>query len=123
MRLIPPLAALLLVSSAAIAQPAPDAGPPPPPPPMQQQMQPPPPPGHMRMRDRFEAANTTHDGRLTIDQAQAAGWHGLVRNFGQIDADHKGYVTIQDIRAWGQARRAARAGQQPPPPGPPGPPQ
>ncbi len=124
MRLIAPLAALLLITSAAVAQPAPDGGQPPSaePPMQQQQMQPPPAqPQRMRMRDRFEAANTTHDGRLTADQAQAAGWRGIVRNFSQIDTDHKGYVTIQDIRAWGRARRQARAAQQQPqqPPAPP----
>jgi len=119
------MAALLLITSAASAQPDPYAGQPPPPPqgqmqepaqqqmPQQQQQQQAP---HMRMRDRFEAANTTHDGRLTVDQAQAANWRGLVRNFSQIDVDHKGYVTVQDIRSWGQARRQARAAQMPPPP-------
>jgi hypothetical protein len=83
------------------------------------------------MRNRFDMANTSHDGRLTMDQAQAAGWRVVANNFGAIDADHKGYVTIQDIHAFMRARRASRMGgmqgpppsgtQGPPPPGSPGP--
>ncbi len=70
----------------------------------------------MNMRQRFEAANVTHDGRLTREQADASGMRGIARNFDQIDVDRKGYVTLQDLRAFAQARRAARAGQPPPPP-------
>ena len=75
---------------------------------------------HPKGRARFDAANTTHDGRLTPDQAQAAGWRAIVVHFQDIDSDHKGYVTWQDIRAWQQSRRAAKAaasGGAPPPNG------
>ena len=106
------LAVLLLVSSSAFAQPAPDAGPPPPPNQAPQMA----PAGRMGPRAKFEAANTTHDGRLTLDQAQAGGMRGVARHFNEIDADHKGYVTLQDIHAWRQAKRAARAASPPPPP-------
>ena len=61
----------------------------------------------MRMRDRFEAANTTHDGKLTLDQARSANMVRIVRNFPAIDANHQGYVTMQDIQAYGRAQRAA----------------
>jgi hypothetical protein len=61
-------------------------------------------------RARFEQANTTHDGRLTMQQAQAAGWQQVVRHFGQIDRDQKGYVTIQDIREFHRERRQERTG-------------
>jgi hypothetical protein len=76
----------------------------------------PPPPeaggsGHA-MRDRFAAANTTHDGRLTRDQAEAGGMKMVAKNFDAIDVDHHGYVTLQDIRAFAQSRRAGR--QTPP---------
>jgi hypothetical protein len=75
--------------------------------------------GQVHGRPRFEAANTTHDGRLTIDQAQAANWIGVVRHFQQIDRDQKGYVTWQDIKEFRHAMQAARRQQQgaPPPPG------
>jgi hypothetical protein len=107
--------ALALVSGAALAQPMPpDAGPPggPPPPGMAG------PPAHMKMADHFAAANVTHDGRLTLEQAQAAGWKMVVRHFQDIDHDHKGYVTLQDVREFHKEVHAAKAaGQGGPPPG------
>ncbi len=112
------LAVLLLVAPAAFAQPAPEAGPAPeaaPPPAAAPQGAP---GGHMSPREKFEAANTTHDGRLTIEQARAGGMRGVVRNFAGIDADHKGYVTLQDIQAWHRAQHAARLARQSPPASP-----
>jgi hypothetical protein len=125
MRLNLPLAGMLMLSTAAFAQPAPDQGPgrdqPPPgmqaPPPG---MQPPPGPGMAGpgmprgkgWRAKFEMANVTHDGRLTREQAQAAGMRGVAVHFDQIDADHKGYVTMQDIRAWRHARQRMKAAAQ-----------
>jgi hypothetical protein len=67
------------------------------------------------MRDRFAAANTTHDGRLTLAQAQAGGLKPVARHFQEIDHDQKGYVTMQDIKEWHRARKAAKAQQAPPP--------
>ncbi len=128
MRIVTLAASLLILSGTALAQPAPEQmppGPPPgatPPPPEMTAPVPPPPPGRrMKMRDRFEQANTTHDGRLTLQQAQAASWRPVARNFAAIDRDQKGYVTLQDIKDWMRARRAARAAQQPPQPQPPQP--
>jgi hypothetical protein len=123
--------AMALVSGAALAQPMPpDAGPPPggPPPPGMQGGPPPGmagPPQHMRLADRFAAANVTRDGRLTMDQAQAAGWKPVVRHFADIDRDHKGYVTLQDVQEFHREVHAAKAAQQQgaPPPGQPMPPQ
>jgi hypothetical protein len=63
---------------------------------------------HQPMRERFAAANTTHDGHLTLAQAQAADLQAVVRNFDAIDAEHKGYVTLDDVRGFMKARRAAR---------------
>jgi len=75
---------------------------------------PPPPPGASAqptngggLAQRFAAANLTHDGRLT--RAQAAGAMPMVaRNFDAIDLDHKGYVTLPEIRAFAAERRAAQ---------------
>jgi hypothetical protein len=61
-----------------------------------------------RMAQRFAAANTTNDGHLTLDQAKAAKWTQVVKNFSTIDSTHKGYVTKDDIRAAAQAHRAAK---------------
>jgi hypothetical protein len=52
---------------------------------------------------RFEAANTTHDGHLTIAQAEAAGLKIITRHFSEIDTQNKGYITLDDI----QVRRDA----------------
>ena len=62
-----------------------------------------------RFLDRFTAANSSHDGRLTLQQAQAANMPWVTRNFAAIDAQKKGYVTVQDIRAYRQQQRAARS--------------
>jgi hypothetical protein len=54
---------------------------------------------HKTMHDRFAAANTTHDGHLTLDQAKA-GYKSVAKKFDAIDKDHKGYVTEADIHAY-----------------------
>jgi hypothetical protein len=57
---------------------------------------------------KFAAANTTHDGHLTLAQAQAAGMQPIVANFTAIDTAHRGYVTFNDIMAWRMDRMAAK---------------
>jgi hypothetical protein len=145
MRILPILAGVL-IAGAAYAQPTPppqdmlppypgqQGAPPPaqgqyaPPPPAQGQYAPPPgpmspetppPPGkqHMSGKARFAAANTTGDGRLTLQQAQAAGWQPVAKHFQAIDRDHKGYVTMQDIKQWHREKKAAKQGTGAPPPG------
>ncbi len=64
---------------------------------------------HHPLRDRFEAANTGQDGHLTLAQAQAGHMPQVARNFETIDSHHNGYVTIADIQAFRQAKRAAAA--------------
>jgi hypothetical protein len=58
-------------------------------------------------QQRFDAANTTHDGKLTKDQAQAARMYSTVKNWDAIDKDKKGYVTADDLKAYAAAQRAA----------------
>ncbi|MBN9508673.1 MAG: EF-hand domain-containing protein [Alphaproteobacteria bacterium] len=65
------------------------------------------------LQQRFDAANTTHDGKLTKDQAAAANWPYVVNNFAAIDKDKRGYVTTDDIRAYARARHAAKHQQKP----------
>jgi hypothetical protein len=99
MRLLPALLALPLLVLQAHAQPAPP--------------QPDPPatlaaPHHrMTWQQRFEQANTSHDGHLTQAQAQA-GYVTVARHFNDIDASRKGYVTEDDIAAWHKLQRAMR---------------
>lgn len=61
-------------------------------------------PAH-RFLDQFDAANTTRDGRLTLQQAQAANMPWVSQHFAAIDSQQKGYITIQDIRAYRQHLR------------------
>jgi hypothetical protein len=63
--------------------------------------------GRRSAADHFSDANTTHDGRLTLDQA-SAGYKSIAKAFTQIDASHHGYVTLDDIKAWKAAKKAAR---------------
>jgi len=46
---------------------------------------------------RFKAANTTNDDKLTLEQAKA-GMPRVAKNFDKIDTDHKGYVTLQQVK-------------------------
>ncbi len=61
----------------------------------------------MTLQQRFDAANATHDGHLTKDQATAANWPYVANNFAAMDKDKKGYVTVQDIRAYAKAHHMA----------------
>lgn len=72
------------------------------------------PAGSMQQRfvQRFEAANTTHDGHLTLAQAQAAGMKGIVKHFSEIDTAKAGYVTLPEIQSWYMARHAQKAAAQ-----------
>ena len=74
--------------------------------------------GRRTLAERFDAANTTHDGKLTLSQARAGHMNAVARDFDKIDKDKHGYVTIDDIRAFQkerrEARRAARQGQSQP---------
>lgn len=64
-------------------------------------------PTHNRqtMAQRFEQANTSHDGHLTLDQAKT-GYKSIVRHFSEIDRDKKGYITQEDISAYHKQQRA-----------------
>ena len=45
---------------------------------------------------RFKAADTNHDGKLTLDEAKG-GMPRVAKNFDRIDAAHQGYITLQQI--------------------------
>ncbi len=61
---------------------------------------------HMTLQQRFDQANTTHDGHLTLDQAKA-GMPMVAKHFDAIDKDKKGYVTTEDIHSYMAQRRAS----------------
>ena len=60
------------------------------------------------MQQHFDAANTSHDGKLTPAQAKADKWTRVVKNFDAMDTGHHGYVTVDDIHAYNRAQYAAR---------------
>lgn len=66
----------------------------------------------MSLQQHFEAANTTHDGHLTKEQATAAKWTYVNKHFDAMDTSHKGFVTVSDIHAFSSTARAARAQQK-----------
>jgi hypothetical protein len=52
----------------------------------------------------FAEANLAHDGHLTLEEAKGR-YKSVAKHFNDIDADQKGYVTIDDLRAWRILRR------------------
>ncbi len=56
----------------------------------------------------FSAANTTHDGRLTRQQAELADWPRVARHFDEIDTDHKGWITAEQIHAFNRSHHKHR---------------
>ena len=56
----------------------------------------------------FAAANTTHDGHLTRQQAQLSDWPRVVKHFDEIDTDHKGWITAAQIHAFNKSHRKHR---------------
>lgn len=64
--------------------------------------------GRRSIEERFTAANTTHDGKLTLEQARSGRLRAVARDFDQIDSTKRGYVTIEEIKAHQSSQRAAR---------------
>src|SRR5438094_10640572 len=60
-----------------------------------------------RMAERFNAADTNHDGKLSLDEAKA-GMPVLARNFDQIDTGHTGAVTLDQLNAYMKAHMGER---------------
>lgn len=50
------------------------------------------------VRARFAAADTDHDGRLTLAEARR-GMPRIAANFDKIDSRHKGYLTLDEVLA------------------------
>jgi hypothetical protein len=56
--------------------------------------------GHIvELEKRFAAADKDHDGKLTLEEARAAGMNSVVRDFDRIDKDRKGFLTLDQLKA------------------------
>ena len=51
------------------------------------------------IEERFKAADKDHDGKLTLPEAKA-GMPRVAKGFDKIDKDKKGYVTVDQIKAF-----------------------
>ncbi|MGO4330237.1 EF-hand domain-containing protein [Cupriavidus sp. 2TAF22] len=60
-----------------------------------------------QLQARFASANTTHDGKLTRDQA-AAGMPMVASRFDEIDTQRAGYVTLAQIEEFMRQKSMAR---------------
>ncbi len=56
----------------------------------------------------FAAANTTRDGHLTRQQVELADWPRVAKHFDEIDADHKGWITAEQIHAFNRSHHKHR---------------
>lgn len=70
-------------------------------------------PARQTWQHQFAEANLARDGHLTLGEA-TAGYSSVAKHFSDIDADHKGYITVEDIQAWRIVRKAARRLTKPP---------
>jgi Ca2+-binding EF-hand superfamily protein len=60
-----------------------------------------------RMAERFNTADTNHDGKLSLDEAKA-GLPMVARNFDQIDTEHTGAVTLEQLKAYAKTHMGQR---------------
>jgi hypothetical protein len=56
-------------------------------------------PDPQKIAERFQAADTNHDEKLTLEEAKA-GMPRVAAVFSQIDVENKGYVTLEQIQAF-----------------------
>jgi Ca2+-binding EF-hand superfamily protein len=59
---------------------------------------------HAHFAERFNQADTNHDGKLSLAEAQA-GLPRLAKMFEQIDVKKQGYLTQDDLKAWMASHR------------------
>ena len=50
--------------------------------------------------ERFDSANITHDGKLTLDQAKKGKMRGVVKYFADIDIGKKGFISKADVETF-----------------------
>ena len=61
----------------------------------------------VQLQSRFASANTTHDGKLTREQA-STGMPMVAKHFDEIDTQKNGFVTLPQIEAFMHEHAAQR---------------
>jgi Ca2+-binding EF-hand superfamily protein len=59
-----------------------------------------------KAREKFNAADTDHDGLLSRDEA-TKGMPRVAKHFDAIDANHDGKISLQEIAQFMNSKRAA----------------
>jgi len=62
----------------------------------------------MSLREKFNFANITGDGRLTKQQAMAAGSKPLIRHFDALDTEGRGYLTFDQVKEFVQKMKPSK---------------
>lgn len=70
-----------------------------------------------QMSKRWAEADLDKDGQLSKAEAQVAGWRMIVDHFEALDTNKDSKISPEELRAFGEARRADR--NAPPPHAPP----
>lgn len=59
-----------------------------------------------KLRAQFDAADTGHTGRITAEQARAAGLGNVAEHFEQIDVQGRGSISFDDYKRYLRSRGA-----------------
>ncbi len=62
----------------------------------------------LNKEERFKQADTNHDGFLSKEEAQAAGFHKLVKYFDRLKQDNTGGISIEQFRAFTHSNHRKR---------------
>ncbi len=73
------------------------------------------PPHHAGGKQKFIAADSNGDGKLSRDEAQVL--PHIAKHFDDIDSNHDGYITREELRVAHKRMEAVRAQRQSQPPG------
>jgi hypothetical protein len=56
-------------------------------------------PSAQRLEEKFKAADTNHDGKLTLEEAKV-GMPRVANAFDRIDVEKKGYITLEQLQTF-----------------------
>jgi len=65
-------------------------------------------PKRLSFEQRFDVANTSKDGKLSLAQAKAGKLRSVVRYFAAIDTGRKGFITKEDVAAFRKTEKGKK---------------